>query len=284
VIIGSAVNQDGHTNGILLPSPEAQARLVHDACADAGIIPSQIGYVEAHGTGTAVGDPIEAHALAEALCANRPADAPLVIGSVKTNLGHLETASAVPGLVKAALMLKHGLIPASLHFKTPNPNIDFASLKLRVPVVIEPFPHVGDVRMVGVNSFGFGGANAHVILTEAPPRAQSRDCGTADTDRAWPLLLSARSEAALRAAAWQMSAWLEDHSKLNGSSSSPLLPDLTYMLGARRNHHSHRLTDRALGVRDGAGTQRFLNGTTGTEAAHGLHAAAARRRHASSSS
>src|ERR1700676_3643750 len=189
VIIGTAINQDGHTNGISLPSTQSQARLVRDACTDAGVVPSQIGFVEAHGTGTAVGDPIEAHALAEALCANRPADAPLVIGSVKTNLGHLETAAGVAGLIKAALVLKHGLIPASLHFDTPNPNIDFASLKLRVPVVSEPFPDTGGVRMAGVNSFGFGGANAHVILMEAPLRPQpaSRDCETGDAERAWPL-------------------------------------------------------------------------------------------------
>src|SRR4029434_678919 len=121
-------------------SARAQACVGGDACRDAGIIPSQIGYVEAHGTGTAVGDPIEAHALAEALCANRPANAPLLIGSVKTNLGHLETASGVAGLVKAALVLKHGLIPASLHFETPNPNIDFAALKLRVRAATEPSP------------------------------------------------------------------------------------------------------------------------------------------------
>lgn len=246
VIIGSAVNQDGHTNGISLPSPEAQARLVRDACADAGIIPSQIGYVEAHGTGTAVGDPIEAHALAEALCKDRPADAPLVIGSVKTNLGHLETASGVAGLVKAALALKHGQIPASLHFESPNPHIDFQALKLRVPVQIEPFPRTGEVRMAGVNSFGFGGANAHVILAEPPLRQKHRTHKTENTDRAWPVLLSARSEEALRASAAQLSAWLEDHSKLNGNS--PQLSDLTYMLGARRNHHSHRLTVTARSV------------------------------------
>ncbi len=239
VILGSAVNQDGHTNGISLPSPEAQARLVRDACADAGVKPSQIGYVEAHGTGTAVGDPIEAHALGEALCADRAADAPLVIGSVKTNLGHLETASGIAGLIKAVLLLKHGEIPASLHFDTPNPNIDFAALKLRVPVASEPFPVTSGERLAGVNSFGFGGANAHVILTEAPPRPQSAT-PISDTLRSWPLLLSARSEEALRVAATQLSAWLEEHSKRNGSS--PLLPDLTYMLGARRNHHSHRLT------------------------------------------
>src|ERR1700737_3532418 len=139
VIIGTAINQDGHTNGISLPSTQAQAQLVRDACVDAGIIPTQIGFVEAHGTGTAVGDPIEAHALAEARCAGRTNETALVIGSAKTNLGHLETAAGVAGLVKAALVLKHGLIPASLHFDTPNPNIDFASLKLRAPVVSAPF-------------------------------------------------------------------------------------------------------------------------------------------------
>jgi len=246
VIIGSAVNSDGHTNGISLPSPEAQSRLVRDACVIAGVEPSQIGYVEAHGTGTAVGDPIEAHALAEALCADRTNDNPLVIGSVKTNLGHLETASGIAGLVKAALVLKHARIPASLHFETPNPHIDFTALKLRMPVANEAFPGNGATRHAGINSFGFGGSNAHVILSEAPMQVH-RAHVAADASRAWPLMLSARSEEALRASAWQLSVWLEDHSKLNGSS--PLLPDLTYMLGARRNHHSHRLalTARTIG-------------------------------------
>ena len=245
VIIGSALNQDGHTNGISLPSPEAQARLVREACADAGIDPLRISYVEAHGTGTAVGDPIEAHALAEALCAARTVDAPLVIGSVKTNLGHLETASGVAGLVKVALMLKHGRIPASLNFESPNPNIDFAALKMRVAVTSEAFPDTDAIRTAGVNSFGFGGANAHVILTEPPPPAPNSLAGT-DMDRAWPMVLSARSEEALLAAAWRLSAWMDDHAQLNGSS--PTLPDLTYMLGARRNHHSHRLALTARSV------------------------------------
>ncbi len=241
VILGSALNQDGHTNGISLPSPDAQARLVRDACVDAGVDPSQIDYVEAHGTGTAVGDPIEAHALAESLCVDRSEETPLVIGSVKTNLGHLETASGVAGLIKAALMLKHGRIPANLHFETPNPNIDFTELKLRVPVVSEAFQKPAGSRLVGVNSFGFGGANAHVILTEAPLSVSlpPADANLEKTDRSWPLFLSARSEAALPLAAAQLSAWMDDHSKLNGDS--PSLPDLTYMLGARRNHHSYRL-------------------------------------------
>jgi acyl transferase domain-containing protein/NADPH:quinone reductase-like Zn-dependent oxidoreductase/SAM-dependent methyltransferase/acyl carrier protein len=239
VIIGTALNQDGHTNGISLPSLDAQARLVRQACADAGVAPTQIGFVEAHGTGTAVGDPIEAHALSQALCEGRSEEAPLMIGSVKTNLGHLETAAGVAGLVKALLVLKHGCIPASLHFETPNPNIDFVALKLRVPTTLEPFPAHDGVRIVGVNSFGFGGANAHVLLAEPPMRAQSEYSG-AHSSRSWPLVLSARSEEALRSSALRLSAWLDRRSKANGNA--PVLPDLAYTLGARRNHHPYRLT------------------------------------------
>ncbi len=254
VIIGTAINQDGHTNGISLPSGEAQARLVCDACDNAQIDPWEIGYVEAHGTGTAVGDPIEAHALAEALCTDRTEETALVIGSSKTNLGHLETAAGVAGLIKAAMVLKHGQVPPSLHFKNPSPHIDFPALKLRVATAQEPLAGKPGSRMVGVNSFGFGGANAHVILKEPPPPPQ-RALLHAATDRTWPLVLSARSEASLLANAWRLSTWLEDHSHMNGSS--PLLPDMTYMLGARRNHHSHRLT---------------LNARTMAEAVQELHA------------
>jgi acyl transferase domain-containing protein/NADPH:quinone reductase-like Zn-dependent oxidoreductase/SAM-dependent methyltransferase/acyl carrier protein len=239
VIIGTALNQDGHTNGISLPCPKAQARLVADACVDAGISPMQIGFVEAHGTGTAVGDPIEAHALAEALCGDRPVDAPLIIGSVKTNMGHLETAAGVAGLVKAVLVLKHGQIPANLHFETPNPNIDFEGLKLRVNTTLEPFPETDGRRMVGVNSFGFGGANSHIILEEAPARPH-REHSEKPTERAWPIVLSARSEEALRGTALQLAKWLEERAHANGDS--PVLPDLVYSLGARRNHHPFRLT------------------------------------------
>jgi acyl transferase domain-containing protein/NADPH:quinone reductase-like Zn-dependent oxidoreductase/SAM-dependent methyltransferase/acyl carrier protein len=240
VIIGTAINQDGHTNGISLPSPDAQARLVREACVDAGVAPSQIGFVEAHGTGTAVGDPIEAHALTVALCEERSTEAPLLIGSVKTNLGHLETAAGVAGMVKALLVLKHGQIPPSLHFETPNPNIDFAALKLRVPIALEPFPDTGgDVRIAGVNSFGFGGANAHILLAEPPSRPLSVHIDTR-AERAWPLVLSARSEEALRSSASRLSAWADERSKANGNS--PMLPDLAYTLGAKRHHHPYRLT------------------------------------------
>ncbi|MEY2538449.1 MAG: hypothetical protein QOG67_2189 [Verrucomicrobiota bacterium] len=239
VILGTSINQDGHTNGISLPSPEAQTRLVRDACRDAGIAPEAIGFVEAHGTGTAVGDPIEAHALAEALCGSRSANAPLPIGSIKTNLGHLETAAGIAGLLKAMLVLKHGQIPPSLHFSTPSPHIDFEKLKLRVPTQLEPFPNGTAERIAGVNSFGFGGANAHVILAEPPPRQPERSLAI-PTCRPWPLVLSARSEASLRTSAANLSAWVKEHANANGSS--PVLPDLAYTLGVRRNHHPHRLT------------------------------------------
>jgi acyl transferase domain-containing protein len=239
VIIGTALNQDGHTNGISLPSGEAQARLVREACADAEIAPSQIGFIEAHGTGTAVGDPIEAHALSEALCQDRAMEAPLPIGSVKTNLGHLETAAGVAGLIKALLVLKHGRIPPSLHFQSPNPNIDLAALKLRVPTALEPFPKTNGERIVGVNSFGFGGANAHVLLAE-PLACSLAEHLEIHATRSWPLVLSARSEKSLRSSAMRLSAWLNERSSANGNS--PLLPDLTYTLGVRRNHHPYRLT------------------------------------------
>src|SRR3954453_19329582 len=183
VIVGTAVNQDGHTNGISLPSAEAQARLIKDACKDGGVSPAQIGFVEAHGTGTAVGDPIEAHALAEALCQNR--STPLPIGSVKTNVGHLETAAGVAGLLKAMLVLHHREIPGSVHFSSPSPHINFDKLKLRVPTATEPFPETEGELLAGVNSFGFGGANAHVILAE-PPRARPANHAQIWPDRAWP--------------------------------------------------------------------------------------------------
>jgi acyl transferase domain-containing protein/NADPH:quinone reductase-like Zn-dependent oxidoreductase/NAD(P)-dependent dehydrogenase (short-subunit alcohol dehydrogenase family)/SAM-dependent methyltransferase/acyl carrier protein len=275
VILGTSINQDGHTNGIWLPSPEAQTRLVQDACRDAGIAPEKIGFVEAHGTGTAVGDPIEAHALAEALCRNRSVDAPLPIGSIKTNLGHLETAAGIAGLIKAMLVLKHAQIPPSLHFSKPNPHIDFEKLKLRVPTQVEPFPNGTVERIAGVNSFGFGGANAHVILAEPPPH-QSQKSSAIPGYRPWPVMLSARSEASLRISAANLSAWVREHANANGNS--PVLPDLSYTLGVRRNHHPHRLT---LVASDWAGLTEELDAFAKKEDSPKIRAAfAPRREHA----
>ena len=165
---------------------------------------------------------------------------PLPIGSIKTNLGHLETAAGVAGLLKAMLVLKHGEIPPSLHFSKPNPHIDFEKLKLRVPTQLEPFPNGTEERIAGVNSFGFGGANAHVILAEPPPNHQHEKISNVPRNRLWPVMLSARSEKSLRTSAANLSGWIKEHANANGIS--PVLPDLTYTLGVRRNHHQHRLT------------------------------------------
>src|SRR4029077_15300911 len=161
-----------------------------------------------HGTGTAVGDPIEAHSLAKALCGNRSADAPLPIGSIKKNLCSLETAAGVAGLLKAMLVLKHGQIPPSLHFSTPNPHIDFEKLKLRVPSQLEAFPNGTAERIAGVNSFGFGGANAHVILAEPPPHQPEKSLVIPGC-RPWPVMVSARSEKSLRISAANLSTWIK---------------------------------------------------------------------------
>jgi myxalamid-type polyketide synthase MxaB len=171
VIRGSTVNQDGQTNGISVPNGLAQEAAVREACKLAGISPEQIQYVEAHGTGTPVGDPIEANALGNAIGKNRPAGDYCTIGSVKSNIGHLESASGIAGLIKLALALKYRQIPPSLHFETPNPKISFEELRLRVPTALEPWPNGKGPRLAGINSFGFGRTNAHVAIAETPENA-----------------------------------------------------------------------------------------------------------------
>ena len=169
VIVGTAVNSDGRTNGLSMPSAEAQASLLRGAYSLTGISPEELVYVEAHGTGTAVGDPLEAAAIGNSLgkCRNGRA---LPIGSVKTNVGHLEPASGMAGLLKGVLALEHRAIPASLHFDTPNPNIPFEELNLLVVSEYTELPANGAPLVIGVNAFGFGGTNAHVVLREHPRR------------------------------------------------------------------------------------------------------------------
>jgi phthiocerol/phenolphthiocerol synthesis type-I polyketide synthase C len=197
VIRGSAVTQDGRTNGIMAPGGRAQETAIRQACAGAGIDPADVGYVEAHGTGTSLGDPIEANAVGSVLAPGRAADSPCLIGSLKTNIGHAEGAAGLLGLIKAALVVHHRLVPPTIHFREPNPQIDFAGLKLAVPTVATPWPGEGPV-IAGVNSFGFGGTNAHVVLGSVP-RAPAGQAGSGpEADAAdWPLLVSARSPGAL---------------------------------------------------------------------------------------
>ncbi|MFI8457094.1 amino acid adenylation domain-containing protein [Kitasatospora sp. NPDC085464] len=169
VILGSGVNQDGRTNGITVPNADAQVTLVERVCAEAGVLPGSLQYVEAHGTSTPVGDPIEAAALGRVLGVGRRTGDRCYVGSVKTNIGHTEAAAGVAGLIKTALALKHGRIPPHLNLERPNPGIDLAALPFEIPTEAVDWPeHRGPAR-AGVNSFGFGGTNAHVLLEE-PPR------------------------------------------------------------------------------------------------------------------
>jgi acyl transferase domain-containing protein/NAD(P)-dependent dehydrogenase (short-subunit alcohol dehydrogenase family) len=231
LIRGTASNHDGRSPGLTVPSRQAQEAVVREASARAGIDPAEIQYVEAHGTGTPVGDPIEAQALGAVLGAGRGPEDACWIGSIKSNVGHLEAAAGVAGLIKAALALAHRQIPPHLHFERPNPAIQLDELKLRVPRRLEPWPADGRPARAGVNSFGFGGSNAHVVLEEAPatpldapPDATSARGG----GRAELVPLSAKTPAALRAVAERWAAALAD-------GSEPLA-DVAWSAATRRGH------------------------------------------------
>ncbi|MFD0381931.1 beta-ketoacyl synthase N-terminal-like domain-containing protein [Streptomyces stramineus] len=193
VIVGSAANSDGRTPGLALPRAQTQEQLLREVYDRAGVHPDDLVYLEAHGTGTPVGDPIECEAVGRAL-GSRRTGGDLPIGSVKSNLGHLEPASGMAGLFKALLVLRHGTIPPTLHATPPNPHVDFPGLKL-APAVESREVTIGARSVVGVNSFGFGGANAHAILAAAPPAAALRAEAPAAAER--PLVVSARSREAL---------------------------------------------------------------------------------------
>jgi acyl transferase domain-containing protein/NADPH:quinone reductase-like Zn-dependent oxidoreductase/acyl carrier protein/NADP-dependent 3-hydroxy acid dehydrogenase YdfG len=234
VIRGTGVNSDGRTTGFSLPNKAAQAALLREVYGRFDLAPQDLVYVEAHGTGTQAGDPIEAGALGEVL--GRARDTRLPIGSVKTNIGHLEAASGIAGLLKAMLVLQTGTIPASLHCDTPNPLIPFADLNLSLvaePAAIAPAygPGLGPA-MVGVNSFGFGGTNAHAVLETAPFQAGE---AARDAAKLPPLLMSARSEGALRdLALW----WRERLSQPSAADPAALA---ALIRGAARYREQHKL-------------------------------------------
>ncbi|KAG7412812.1 Reducing polyketide synthase hmp8 [Fusarium oxysporum f. sp. rapae] len=173
VIRATKVNQDGHTTGITLPSKEAQVANINSVYESAGLDFSQTGYVECHGTGTKAGDWHELKAISESLCTVRDIDNPIVVGSIKPNIGHLEGAAGVAGLIKGVLTLEHAKIPPNINFEKPNPDIDFKEWKVKVPTELLDWP-VSGLRRVSVNCFGFGGTNAHVIMDEAPRYLSAR--------------------------------------------------------------------------------------------------------------
>ena len=168
LIRGSAANNDGFSNGLTAPNPKAQESVVRAALANARVDPGSIHYVETHGPGTILGDPLEASALGAVIGVNRPADRPLRIGSIKTNIGHLEAAAGVAGFIKTALALHHRMLPGNLHFERPNPHIPFEALHIKVQAALEPWPTNDEVPRAGVSSFGFSGSNVHMVLEAAP--------------------------------------------------------------------------------------------------------------------
>lgn len=231
VVAGTGVNQDGHTDGITVPNSAAQKALMHEVRAAAGVAPDEVQYVEAHGTGTRAGDTAEAASIGEGLATLRSGDGPLLMGSVKTNVGHLEAAAGMAGVIKTVLALEHRLIPPNLHFHNPRPEINFAGLRLRIPTSLEAWPAHAGPAGAAINSFGYGGTNAHAILLEAPRREEKK---AAATRRPKVFPISAAGEAALAARIRQFATLLETDSELD-------LADLGYMATRARTHHTHRL-------------------------------------------
>lgn len=253
IIKGSAVNNDGSSKtGYTAPSVDGQAEVIAEALCMAEVEPETIGYVEAHGTATALGDPIEIAALKKAFGGANQAKGRCAIGSVKTNIGHLNTAAGMAGLLKTVLALEHKLIPPSLHFREPNPGIDFSKGPFFVNASLTEWKANGVARRAGVSSFGIGGTNAHIILEEAPqvePSAGSRP---------WQLLLlSARTDAALESAAANLKEHLRRHPDIN-------LADVAYTLQVGRRDFDHRLavissdTDDALNALETMDRQRVF--------------------------
>lgn len=284
VIRSSVLNQDGRTPGMTVPSQAAQQRLIEAACQKARIEPAQIQYVEAHGTGTPVGDPIEAAAIGTVLGRGRAANQPCRVGSVKTNIGHLEAGSGVASLIKVALALHHRRIPAHLHFQHANPAIDFDALGLSVPTQSCDWDS-SLPRLAGINGFGYGGANAHVILEEAPPQAAGRashwrddrsptvnsqavtaaDTGvgnnTSDKPFSAPVLLplSARSKPALSELARTYAEWFEQ------VGDRYHLAEVAGFMAHRRSHHNYRATVSANSLPEMIGELQSLANCTSEE-------------------
>ncbi len=259
LIRGSAVNQDGASSGMTAPSGPAQEAVIRGALRAAGVRPSEVRYVEAHGTGTVLGDPIEAQAIGAALGADRPAGDAVLVGSVKSNLGHLEASAGVAGLIKTILALKNGAIPASLHFRTPNPLIPWERLPVRVPTELTPWESSGAPRVAGVSSFGFGGTNAHVIVSEAPA-AKPVQSATVERPRHL-LLLSAPTETGLRALADSYAGHITAHPEQS-------LADIAHTANVGRARFRHRA---ALPIGPDDEVAARLRAFAASAAGHGVH-------------
>jgi phthiocerol/phenolphthiocerol synthesis type-I polyketide synthase C len=236
LIVGSATGSDGRSNGLTAPSGLAQERLIREALAAAQLRTDEVDFVEAHGTGTPLGDPIELEALGHVFSSTRSITKPLLVGSVKANLGHTEGAAGVAGIMKVLGMFRNEAIPRQIHLHHPNSAVSWSDLRIEAPRATVAWPRGGKPRVAGVSSFGFSGTLAHCIvaeppsapaMTETPTRKQGHDA------RAFLLPLSAKSPAALKAYAASFSAYLRD--------TRDDIGDIAFTAGVRRTHHNHRL-------------------------------------------
>ena len=231
VIRGSAVNQDGPSSSLTAPNGPAQEAVIRAALAFASVEPNEVGFIEAHGTGTELGDPLEVKALGEVF-GGRDRDQPLILGSVKTNIGHLEAAAGVLGLIKVILALRHRTIPPHLHFKTPSPHIAWQELPFVVPREPVPWQPINGRRIGGVSSFGFSGTNAHVVVEEAPAKPVATET---NSGRKYLFALSAREPAALAQLAGRHAAELRQ-------PRNDTLADLCRTANEGRAHFAERAT------------------------------------------
>ena len=231
LIRGSAINHDGRTSGLTVPNGPSQQDVIRAALDNGNVKPNEVSYVEVHGTGTALGDPIEVEALATVFGENRLPNQPVKIGSVKTNIGHLEAAAGVASLFKAVLAMQHQEIPANLHFKTPNPAINWEELPVTIPQTLAPwFVKEGEKRIAGISSFGMSGTNAHAILEEWEVSSQN-------VNEELPvhlLTLSAKSEPALQELAGRYEKYLANNPRVS-------IADVCFTANVGRSHFSHRL-------------------------------------------
>ena len=267
---GSSVNNGGTSMGLTVPHTPALIQVMETALSDAGALPSDVDYVEAHGTGTAVGDPVELDAVASVYGDGRDTDRPLLMGSVKTNIGHLESAAGIAGLIKAALAVKTGVIPRHLHFDNPNPSFDWENHPIKVTSTMTDWARRGQQpRLAGVNSFGITGTNAHIVVEEylpangtdgqegntsgtshtvalsLPPSVADLPCadGAFDARSTRFLPMSGKSDAALKDLAGRYLSWLDEGAaalSADGAASGPLLSDASWTAGVGRSHFDRR--------------------------------------------